>query len=941
VTQAPATRADAPPPFSAAPDDILARLGAHTANGLTEAEAHARLERDGPNDLPKPPEKSALLQLFAQFTNPIVLTLLVAAVIAITDGVGRTREPFLVRYGDATAIFLIVLLNAILGFTQERRAEAALAALEKMQTPNARVRRDGKVLVIEARSVVVGDLLEVEAGDAVAADARLLQTIDLAAEESSLTGESSPVQKDARAAVAADAPLADRPTMLYVGTALVRGKGRAVVTATGPLTELGRLTALIHQPRDRTTPLEKKLHSFGTRILWGCLALAALLFLRGLAKGDRHWHALLLEAASLAVAAIPEGLPAITTITLALGVQRMAKLGAIVRKLPAVETLGAATVICTDKTGTLTQNQMTVREVYAGAARFHVTGTGYDPTGAIQDEAGRPIASPPKNLRHLLATAALCNNATLHRDRGDGSEPVRWRVRGDPTEGALLTLAAKGGVSRDSVQSSHRVVKELPFDSDRKRMTVVALDESGQEVAHTKGSADGLLALCTAYETPDGPRPLDADARKTIVDEIDRMSRDALRVLALARRDLGASNPLDTAHAADIEARLTLLGLVGMIDPPREGAKEAVQACADAHVRAVMITGDHKLTATAIARELGLWEDGAVAITGAELDKMGDEALDTGIDRVRVFARVTAEQKLRIVAAFKRRGHVVAMTGDGVNDAPALREAHIGIAMGKDGTDVAREAADMVLADDNFATIVAAVREGRAIWRNIQKFIFFLLSSNAGLLVAVFVASFLGNLKPLTPLMILWINLVTNGLPALALGVDPPDSDQMREPPRARTAELLGRRDWLGVAFVGVWMGAAALVSYMGHWRGEAALDVDQGRAIAFSLLALSPLLHALNCRSATASIFVLRPILPLALVGAIFVSAAIHLVAVLVPSLHPVFRTFDMSATEWWVLLAMSASIVPAVEVMKLGQRLLTRAEEPDGWLGPMSRRR
>jgi Ca2+-transporting ATPase len=944
VTQAPASKAEPAaggPPFSEALDDILSRLGADTAQGLTEAEARARLKRDGPNDLPKPPEKSAVLQLLAQFTNPIVLTLLVAAVIAITDGASRHGEPFLVRFGDATAILLIVALNALLGFTQERRAEAALAALEKMQTPNARVRRGGKVDVIEASLVVVGDLLEVEAGDAVAADARLLQTIDLAAEESSLTGESSPVQKDARATVAGDAPLADRPTMLYVGTALVRGKGRAVVVATGAHTELGKLTALIHRPRDRTTPLEQKLQSFGTRILWGCLALAALLFLRGLAKGDRHWHALLLEAASLAVAAIPEGLPAITTITLALGVQRMAKLGAIVRKLAAVETLGAATVICTDKTGTLTQNQMTVREVYAGGARFKVTGTGYEPSGAIQDDAGRPIASPPpKDLRLLLATAALCNNATLHQEPADAPGPARWRVRGDPTEGALLTLAAKGGVSRESVKSSHRIVKELPFDSDRKRMTVVALDESGLEVAHTKGSADGLLALCTAYETPDGPRPLDAGARSAIVAEIDRMSRGALRVLALARRDLASSDPVDTAHAADIEARLTLLGLVGMIDPPREGAKEAIGLCAEAHVRAVMITGDHKLTATAIAQELGLWEEGAVALTGAELEKMNDGALNAAIDQVRVFARVTAEQKLRIVAAFKRRGHVVAMTGDGVNDAPALREAHIGVAMGKDGTDVAREAADMVIADDNFATIVAAVREGRAIWRNIQKFIFFLLSSNAGLLVAVFVASFLGDLKPLTPLMILWINLVTNGLPALALGFDPPDSKQMREPPRARTADLLGRRDWLGVAFVGVWMGGAALVSYMGHWRGEESLNVDQGRAIAFSLLALSPLLHAFNCRSATSSIFALRPILPLALVGALFVSAGIHMVAVLVPSLHPVFRTFDMNAKEWWVLLALSASIVPAVEVMKLGQRLLTRGDERDGWLGPMSRR-
>jgi Ca2+-transporting ATPase len=445
--------------------------------------------------------------------------------------------------------------------------------------------------------------------------------------------------------------------------------------------------------------------------------------------------------------------------------------------------------------------------------------------------------------------------------------------------------------------------------------------------------------MCTAYETQQGRLPLDADTRRAIIEEAERMSSETLRVLAFARRDLGAQN-VERAPNAEIEKRLTLLGLVGMIDPPREGAKEAVRLCAEAHVRAVMITGDHKLTAVAIARELGIWEEEAIALTGTELEKLSDADLDARIDRVRVFARVTAEQKLRIVGAFKRAGHIVAMTGDGVNDAPALREAHIGVAMGKDGTDVAREAADMVIADDNFATIVEAVREGRAIWRNIQKFIYFLLSSNAGLLVAVFVASFFTGLRPLTPLMILWINLVTNGLPALALGVDPPDPTQMRERPRARTAGLLGTRDWLGIAFVGVWMGGAAMVCHLLDWRAHDPFAVERGRAIAFSLLALSPLLHAYNCRSATASILALRPLLPAALVAAVAISAGIHLLAVLVPAVQPVFRTFAMDGHEWGLLLAMSASIVPAVEVMKLGQRVLARSAVGQEWLGPMSRR-
>jgi Ca2+-transporting ATPase len=918
-----------------APDALLARLATDPAHGLTEAEAERRLLRDGPNELPKPKGKSALYQVVQQFANPIVLTLLVAAVIALVDGVSRTAESPLVRFGDATAILLIVVLNAVLGFVQERRAEAALAALEKMQTPNARVRRDNAVKIVAASQLVAGDVLELEAGDAVPADARLLQTINLLAEEGALTGESVPVEKDALAAVAQDATLGDRSTMLFVGTTLVRGKGRAAVVATGPRTELGHLSALIQRPRDRTTPLEEKLASFGSRILWGCLALSGLLFARGMFHGGRTWHELLLEAVSLAVAAIPEGLPAITTITLALGMQRMAKRGAIIRKLAAVETLGSATVICTDKTGTLTQNEMTVREVYAGGARYTVTGTGYDPKGQLCDEGGRAVEHAQGPLLDLLSSISLCNNAVLQVR--DGS----WRVQGDPTEGALLTLAAKGGVSRDVVTSSNQIVKELPFDSDRKRMTIVAFDATGREIVHSKGSADVLVPLCSRYETADGPKPLDGDARQAILDQADRMSGKALRVLAVARRELGRNSDPQGVGGEDrptleIETRLTFVGLVAMIDPPREGVKEAVRLCAEAGVRAVMITGDHKLTAVAIARELGLWDDAtSIALSGSELEQLSDAELDLRIDRARVFARVTAEQKLRIVGAFKRCGHVVAMTGDGVNDAPALREAHIGVAMGKDGTDVAREAADMVIADDNFATIVHAVREGRAIWRNIQKFIYFLLSSNAGLLVAVFAVSFFTDLKPLTPLMILWINLVTNGLPALALGIDPPDGAQMREPPRKRGEGLLGSREMLAMAFVGLWMGGAAIACYLLPLRPNDPFAIKHARAIAFSLLALSPLLHAFNCRSSTRSLFAQRPLLPVALLGAVAVSGAIHLVAVLVPGLRPVFQTFVMDAREWALLLLLSASIIPAVEVMKLVLRRLAPGPMPAGGAG------
>ena len=925
---------------------LYERFDADPVKGLTDDDAKARVAKYGANELPSSPPPSAWKRIVAQFANPIVLTLLAAAVVATVNGASGDHgdSTWLARYGDAIAIALIVVLNAVLGFYQERRAEAALDALKKMQTPNARVRRGDQVKIIPAVELVPGDVLELEAGDAVPADARLLQTINLATLEAALTGESLPITKDARAELADDAPIGDRSTMLFTGTSVMRGKGRALVVATGKDTELGKLSTLMSSQEQGKTPLEEKLDHFGKRVLWACLAISAFMFAQGMIRGKASWHELLLEAVSLAVAAIPEGLPAITTITLALGMQRMAKKGAIIRKLAAVETLGSATVICSDKTGTLTQNEMTVREIYAGAASYSVTGTGYDPKGEIVDLDGKAVdASLSDGLRSLLASMALANTASL--EKKDGT----WRVVGDPTEGALLTLAAKGGLPKESIVPSHQVVRELPFDSDRKRMTVIALDEMGKEIVHTKGSADVLLPRCTAQHTAIGVEPLDEAGRQIILAEAERMSQLSLRVLAVARRELGAPSSREggtpsappasgepRSHGGDIEQRLTFLGLVGMIDPPRIGVKEAVAACHEAQVRAVMITGDHKLTAVAIARELGLWDEGAIALSGAELEKLTDDALQRRIDHVRVFARVTAEQKLRIVKAFKARGHIVAMTGDGVNDAPALREAHIGIAMGKDGTDVAREAADMVLADDNFATIVDAVREGRAIWRNIQKFIFFLLSSNAGLLVTVFVASVMPNMPGLRPLMILWINLVTNGLPALALGIDPPDPTQMMEPPRKATSSLLGGREYMGIAVVGVLMGGLAVGCYYWPWTLPGVDRFEYGRAIAFSLLALSPLFHALNCRSATASIFALRPIVPMALLASMVVSGAIHLVAVLVPSLNDVFKTWALSATEWLVLLALSASIIPMIEVLKLLQRKGVVGKDME----PMSRR-
>ncbi len=682
-------------PHSEPIEALLRRLAADPVSGLSVSEVAERQRLHGPNRLPDPPRKSVWTRLLAQVANPLVLTLLGAAVVAVLVGLSASNsEGFLARFGDALAIFLIVIVNAFLGFIQEARAEAALESLERMASPTARVRRGGAVAVVAAQEIVPGDLLELEAGDLVPADARLVETINLAAEEAALTGESTQSAKDARQPLAQDAPLAEQATMVFLGTTIVRGKGRAVVVATGPRTQLGKIGELISHVTKEKTPLEERLERFGHRILWACLGISLLLFGWGMLKGGRSWAELLLEAVSFAVAAIPEGLPAITTITLALGMQRMAKRGAIVRRLLAVETLGAASIICTDKTGTLTQNQMMVRFVFAGGRLYRATGDGYDPRGdLIAVDDGSLVEEPRGPLDSLLATGALCTTASLDID----PDSHRWRAIGDPTEAALLALAAKCGRARESFASSHQIVRELPFDADRKRMTVVTLDQHGKAVAHVKGSLDVLLPLCSTIEDDRGVRSITGEDRGRIQAEADRMSEGALRVLAIARRVRPDDDP---------EQELTFLGIVGMIDPPRPGVKEAIATCKRAGIRVVMITGDHPRTAVAIARELELFGEGDEAITGAEFAAMSDEELRVRAPKLCVFARTTPEQKLRIVRALRSLGHVVAMTGDGVNDAPALKEANIGVAMGLAGTDVARQAADLVLADDNFATIV-------------------------------------------------------------------------------------------------------------------------------------------------------------------------------------------------------------------------------------------
>jgi Ca2+-transporting ATPase len=867
------------------------------AAGLTEAEAAARRGQLGENRLPEPPRQSELRRFLRQLESPLVLVLIGAAVIATVVGFTESGGSFLLRFGDALAILMIVLLNALLGFFQEHRAESALRALSRLSVPRARVLRGGVLVELPAAALVPGDVIELATGDAVPADARLLTATDLRLDESALTGESEAVLKDATAVLPADTPLAERLGMTYLGTFAVHGKGRAVVVATGARTELGRIAVALGSTPSEETPLEVTLRVFGRRVLWVCIAVSALLFAWGLGRGGSSWHLSLLQAVSFAVALIPEGLPAITAIALALGTQRMARRGVIVRRLPAVEALGATSVICTDKTGTLTQNRMTVRAIYAAGQRHEVT------------------AAAAPALRELLMTGALCNDAQLTFAAETGAETLT----GDPTEAALLRAAHHGGCNLQQLTTSHQRLAEVPFDSERKRMAVLVRGADGELRLHVKGSLESVLPLCTHYRDTDGERPLAESDRQAIEREVERMTAEALRVLVLARKPAGDAG-LD-------ESGLTFLGLIGMLDPPRPGVPEAIAACHQAGVAVVMITGDHPGTATAIAREIGLLKPGDEVLTGSTLSALSDEELRERCVRTRVFARTTAAQKLRIVRAFQKAGQVVAMTGDGVNDAPALREAHVGIAMGRDGTEVARQAADVILTDDQFVTIVAGIREGRAIYHNIQKFIVYLLSSNVALALAVFGTPFAKDSLPLTALMILWINLVTNGLPALALGVEPPDPAQMRAAPRQMVNRLFQRIDYLGIALAGVIMGLLALGIYFAP-RWTPLLSPQQARTLAFALLGFAPLFHVWNCRSRDRSVLVQRPLFTLPLLGATLLSGLVHLASLAVPGLRPIFHTYPLATGDWLLVVLLSACIVPAVEVAKLLGRPLLRPD-------------
>ncbi len=914
--------------------EVVAALETDLERGLASAEAAARLTRFGPNELTAEEREPAWRRFFRQLQDTLVILLLVAtAVSAVLWFIeGDSAAPY-----EALAILGIVILNAVMGYLQESRAEAAVAALQAMSAATATVIRDGERRQVPAVELVPGDLILIEEGDTIPADARVVVSTALQTAEAALTGESVPVSKET-APIEGDVGVADRTNMIFSGTAATYGRGRAIVTATGMSTEVGRIAGMLSQTPDVETPLSRELNRTGKRLGIGVVAIAAVMVVTILVVNDVAGPAaffdVLILGVALAVAAVPEGLPAVVTAVLAIAVQRMARRNAIVRHLSAVETLGAASVIASDKTGTLTRNEMTVRRVVTASGSVRLEGTGYVPSGdvvpePITDEVGKAEDGYPSSLREevawALTAADLANNAALLPLDG------AWTAQGDPTEAALITAARKAGLDPAALDARFPRVGEIPFSSERKLMSTVHADTErpGLLLVFTKGAPDILLSRCSAELVGREHVPLSDARRDEIQRTNDRMAEQALRTLGVAFRRLPENAGVEQP-SPDLEADMVFLGLIGMIDPPRPEAKAAVRRARDAGIRPLMITGDHPVTASVIARELGIAEDGRT-LTGADLARMDDEELDRAVGEVAVYARVNPADKLRIVGSLQRSGAVVAMTGDGVNDAPALKSADIGVAMGITGTDVSKEAADMVLTDDNFATIVAAVEEGRAVFENIRKFLRYLLSSNVGEVMTMFFGVLLADLLglaeagegvvlPLLATQILWINLLTDGAPALALGVDPAEPGQMQRPPRPPGEGVITSRMWRGILFVGVIMAAGTLLVLDaslpgGLIEGEGSLSYAQ--TMAFTTLMFFQVFNVFNARSDEASglrhIFVNRW-----LTGAIALSVALQVAVVYLPFLQDAFGTVALGAGDWAVSIVAASSVLWLREAQK-----------------------
>ncbi|MDQ0206414.1 calcium-translocating P-type ATPase, SERCA-type [Alkalicoccobacillus murimartini] len=881
-------------------EEVVRKSGSDPEVGLSHKEAKKRLNQFGPNKLEEGKKTPAFLVFIGQFKDFMVLVLLAATLIS-----GLIGEVI-----DAITIMFIVLLNGVLGYVQERKAEKSLDALKELSAPQMMVKRDGEWVKIPSAEVVPGDLVRLESGDRIGADIRLIVTNELRVDEASLTGESVPVHKKSQRLEAEELEIGDQENMLFMGTMITQGNGQGVVIGTGMNTEMGKIAHLLQTTETLVTPLQMKLEQLGKMLIAVALLLTALVVVIGLLQGH-ELNTMFLSGVSLAVAAIPEGLPAIVTVALALGVQRMIKRKGIVRKLPAVETLGCASVVCSDKTGTLTQNKMTVTKLWSGGRYWDVSGTGYEPNG--QFEGNGQVVKPDQNrdLAQLLSFGLLCSHAVITERKDDkrfGRSKSRFVLDGDPTEGALVVAALKAGYSKEGLSKQYQVVQEFPFDSTRKMMSVVVKDRSGQRILITKGAPDVIASRTSLMLRQNRSERMSAKGKAELDEAVASMAGQALRTIAIAFRVLAHSESIQSAEEA--EKDLTLIGIQAMIDPPRPEVKDSIAECREAGIRTIMITGDHKITAEAIATQLDILPSGGKVVDGQMLSKLSDEELAEGIDQMYVFARVSPKHKLRIVQALQANGHIVAMTGDGVNDAPAIKASNIGIAMGMTGTDVAKEASSLILSDDNFATIKEAIKEGRNIYENIRKFIRYMLASNVGEILVMLFAMILGLPLPLAAIQILWVNLVTDGLPAMALGMDQAEGDVMKRKPRSPNEGVFARGLTWKIISRGFMIGAVTLAAFWLVYQ-EHDGDLVRAQTIAFLTLVMAQLIHVFDCRSEY-SVYHRNPFENLYLVAAVIISTLLMLAVLYIPALQPVFHTVPVSFREW--LLVLSLAAIPTV---------------------------
>lgn len=868
-------------------EEVEKSLNSNIQQGLTDDEVKKRVQQYGYNELEKGEKQSALLLFFSQFKDFLVIVLLVAVILSVLLG----------EYIDAITILAIVILNAILGFFQERKAEKALEALKKLSAPLGNVLRNGDWLKVPSKELVSGDIIRFSSGDRIGADVRIIDSISLEIEESPLTGESIPVEKCTEPLLEKEPGIGDMKNMAFMGTLVTRGSGMGIVIATGMDTEMGKISDLIQRAQSVETPLQRRLQQLGKILIAVAVFLTILVVALGIIQG-RDMYTMFLIGVSLAVAAIPEGLPAIVTVVLSLGVTRMIKKNAIVRKLPAVETLGTATVICSDKTGTMTQNKMTVTHLWIGGETWTVDGVGYSPKGTFYQNSKSIDVQREKVLLQMLKYGMLCNHANIKKKDNE------FILDGDPTEGALLVAAMKAGFQRTELLKEYKIIKEFPFDSMRKMMSIIIEDSTGKQFVVTKGAPDVLTNVSHSIIWNGIEVSLSEDLKSSVQSAIDDLASQALRTMAIAYKEI-LPNEVITKES-EAEKGLTFIGLQGIIDPPRPEVKQAVEECKNAGIKTVMITGDHLITAKAIATQLGIYHENSKLIEGKTLAKMSVEELEGIVEDVAVFARVSPEHKLKIVNAFQRKGHVVAMTGDGVNDAPAIKAADIGISMGITGSDVAKESSALILLDDNFATIKSAIKEGRNIYENIRKFIRYLLASNVGEILVMLFAIVLALPLPLVPIHILWVNLITDGLPAMALGVDQPEEDVMNRKPRNPKEGIFARGLGWKIVSRGLVIGIVTLIAFIIAHNNHPG-NLVYAQTVAFTTLVMAQLIHVFDCRSEI-SVYSRNPFNNMYLVGSVVLSVILMLLVIYIPPLQPIFHTAPIVLKDWLFILLLAA---------------------------------